>query len=504
MGEAVVALRKQTVSLCMIVRNEERNLSDCLQPVASLFDEIIIVDTGSQDGTRQIAARFTDCIFDFPWCDDFSAARNESLKQARGQWIFWLDADDRIRPEHAERLRDLFGRLSDQPQTYFMDTVLHGPYESEGPRLLSHPRLIHRHPSLHWRGRVHEQLQPDLTQLGYEVAWSDVRIDHLGYKDSALRQRKLQRDIRLLRMDYAVDPNEASTLLHLGLAYTELGNHGEARKHLRRLLADESCSWNCLERAYRALADMALRDGNPEDALRILDRGLSKFPQDEALLYSQANICFELGRYDAAALCLRQILAANERREHYAVASDLRRKLAPRKLADVFRMQQRYDQAERILRAILQDFPYDTHTWYGLGCIYGDTRQKEQLDGVVKRLPACPDGELFAGVLLASWHLRQTDFEPAGSIIDELISKIPHAALPRLLRCQWLDLRRAPLEARLQACRDLLRVQPGNPEAVAALQVLENARSTVSASVRPTWCSSVVVSAGVPIEAGVA
>jgi len=67
---------KPTVSLLMIVRNEEQQLADCLTPVASLFDEIVIVDTGSRDHTKRGAAQYTPHVFDFPWCDDFSAARN--------------------------------------------------------------------------------------------------------------------------------------------------------------------------------------------------------------------------------------------------------------------------------------------------------------------------------------------------------------------------------------------------------------------------------------------
>ena len=79
----------------MIVRDEERNLEACLAPIAALFDEIVIVDTGSLDRTKEIARQFNARVFDFEWSDDFSAARNESMRHATGEWIFWLDADDR-------------------------------------------------------------------------------------------------------------------------------------------------------------------------------------------------------------------------------------------------------------------------------------------------------------------------------------------------------------------------------------------------------------------------
>ena len=83
-----------SISLCMIVKNEEDVLERCLDSVADLVDEIVIVDTGSTDSTREIAARYTDKIFDFPWRDDFAAARNESFAHASMDYCMWLDADD--------------------------------------------------------------------------------------------------------------------------------------------------------------------------------------------------------------------------------------------------------------------------------------------------------------------------------------------------------------------------------------------------------------------------
>lgn len=89
-----------TISLCMIVRNEEAVLERCLQSTAHLVEEIIIVDTGSTDHTKEIAARFTDKIYDFPWQDDLSAARNFAFSKSTCEYLFWLDAGDVISPEN--------------------------------------------------------------------------------------------------------------------------------------------------------------------------------------------------------------------------------------------------------------------------------------------------------------------------------------------------------------------------------------------------------------------
>lgn len=485
--------RRQTVSLCMIVRNEERNLGDCLETIASLFDEIIIVDTGSHDATKQIARRFTEHVFDFAWCDDFSAARNESLRRSTGDWIFWLDADDRLSSENVARLRDLFDGLSDRPRLYYMETVLHGPAGSQDV-LLSHLRLFRRHPELRWQNRVHEHLQPDPTPWGYTSIRSDIRIDHLGYQDAALRHRKLRRDIRLLRMDYAVDPDNCSTVLHLGLAYAELGNHAAARQQLHRVLASDGGEWIAMERIYRVLADLSLREGQLAEALRTLDCGLARFPQHSALLYSQACIFMEMSRYDDACRSLEQIIASPETREHYAVPCDLERKLAPCRLAEVLRLQKEFGRAEQTLRAVLQHFSEDAPTWYALGCLYGDTGQRDALMEVIDRLHSCPRGEVLAAVLQAAWHLKQQELEAAGVLIDRLISEAPQLPLPRLLRCQWLDQKRAALEARIQSRRDVLRLQPGNPEITSSLESLLDIQRLSQRTTTFDWFGPIFVS----------
>ena len=111
-----------TLSLCMIVRDEEDVLGRCLESVKDLADEIIIVDTGSNDRTKEIAAYYTDRIYDFEWCDDFSAARNFAFSKGTKDFLMWLDADDVIPGEEAERFRSFKENLT--PDT---DVVMHFP-----------------------------------------------------------------------------------------------------------------------------------------------------------------------------------------------------------------------------------------------------------------------------------------------------------------------------------------------------------------------------------------
>src|SRR6516225_959689 len=107
----------------MIVRDEERYLAGCLESVADLVDEIIVVDTGSTDSTPDIARRFGARVSHFQWVDDFSAARNESLRHATGEWIFWLDADERLDAPNRSKFQQLLATLGDQNAAFEMAVI---------------------------------------------------------------------------------------------------------------------------------------------------------------------------------------------------------------------------------------------------------------------------------------------------------------------------------------------------------------------------------------------
>src|SRR5438128_12374273 len=100
------------LSACLIVKNEERFLAQCLSSLENVVDEVVVVDTGSTDSTKSIALKFGARLFDFPWNGSFSAARNKSLKLARGQWILYINADESLRPCKRSRLKALLGNSS--------------------------------------------------------------------------------------------------------------------------------------------------------------------------------------------------------------------------------------------------------------------------------------------------------------------------------------------------------------------------------------------------------
>ena len=148
-----------TISLCMIVRDEEQTLQRCLDSVAGLADEVVVTDTGSVDSTREIAARYGRVV-DFAWCDDFAAARNFSFAQATQDFILWLDADDVIEPADRARLAQLKAGLDGT-----VDVVMlpyHTALDGDGRPAFTYfrERLLRRAAGFQWEGAVHECITP--------------------------------------------------------------------------------------------------------------------------------------------------------------------------------------------------------------------------------------------------------------------------------------------------------------------------------------------------------
>lgn len=163
-----------TLALAMIVRDEEENLSVCLKSVKGLCDEIVIVDTGSKDGTKKVAHSFGAKVFDFTWVDDFAAARNFSFSNAKSDYIFWLDGDDEILPADLEKLLAVKKRLGSANAYLMFYNYAQDEYGRSIMRFMRH-RIIRNNVGIHWKYPIHECLQfPPNTSMEN----TDIEVTH--------------------------------------------------------------------------------------------------------------------------------------------------------------------------------------------------------------------------------------------------------------------------------------------------------------------------------------
>ncbi len=205
-----------TVSACMIVRDEERHLRESLQRVRPAVDDLVIVDTGSTDATVTIAQEFGARVFHFPWCDDFSAARNESLRHALGEWIIWVDADDELVEQESGALRRLCSEAPDGVSAYWVPCHSVNNAEGEVGVIVRQCRLFRNHHGIEFRGLVHEQPLLATAPLDQDR----VFVRHWGYvADPQVLAAKCERNRKLLERSIAEAPSDAFLYYSLGKQY---------------------------------------------------------------------------------------------------------------------------------------------------------------------------------------------------------------------------------------------------------------------------------------------
>ncbi len=272
-----------TVSLCMIVKNEERILARCLDSIADLMDEIIIVDTGSTDATKQIAAGYTDKIYDFTWIGDFSAARNFAFSKAGMEYIYSADADEVLDEKNREAFRLLKETLLpeiDIVQMYYANQLSHGTIYNFDKEL--RPKLFKRLRSFQWQGAIHEQV--NLEPVIYD---SEIEIRHLpenNHKDrdlAAFAKRAAEGD----RLDKRLHNIYAKELFISG----EDKDFITAREFFRQSCHDTERSVDEIKEAACVAARAARICGDAEDFF--------KYAMKVIACDGCAEICCELGEY---------------------------------------------------------------------------------------------------------------------------------------------------------------------------------------------------------------
>jgi GT2 family glycosyltransferase/tetratricopeptide (TPR) repeat protein len=395
---------KQRVSLCMIVRDEEANLTDCLTPVVGLFDEIVVVDTGSKDATKLVAAGFGARIVDFPWRDSFAAARNESLRHATGDWAFWLDADDRIDAGNRAKLRTLFDRLKDEDAAYLIDCRC--PALGENSVTVAHARLFRLRPDVRWQYRVHEQILLAIQERGGITRRSDVIILHEGYRDAECFAAKLQRNLRLLRLDAAELPDDPFVQFYLGFTLLLLGKPADAVPCLRHSLACAPPGMSIIPKAYALYSQALARQSGAADALAACREGRARAPADAELLFLEANLLRELGDLRGAEQAFCAALDAPEATPYSGLDTGLRGYKARHNLALLYRQAGRLDEAAAHWRAAAKERPDFVDAWLGLGDLYQQQGRAEDLDQVLAELDRLRPGGPEAASLRARGHVR--------------------------------------------------------------------------------------------------
>ena len=233
-----------TISACLIVRDEASVLDRCLASLEGVVDEIVVVDTGSRDDTKEVAGKYTERIYDFEWCDDFSAARNFANSKATGDWLLTIDADEYVPEDCRHRYKEAVKLLHETDYWLIMPRVyMLGQRGASGPdsahQVFFGQRLLRRTCGVEWKNASHNVLDVPPERC---VRAAPLKIHH----DRAARHnlRNLQRARQRQRMNLAnlraaveKDPRDQRSWFYLGNTHLDSGHHASAAKCYRNYLS---------------------------------------------------------------------------------------------------------------------------------------------------------------------------------------------------------------------------------------------------------------------------
>ncbi len=369
-SSVVTKTTKPRLSLCMIVRNNEHTIGPCLESIRPWVDEMLVVDTGSTDRTPDICRELGATVRHWAWRDDFSAARNESLHDARGEWIFWMDSDDTIPADCGRRLRALAdGTHAPEILGYVMQVHCPGP-GAEGHRdvtVVDHIKLFRNRPDLRFEHRIHEQILPAIRRAGGDVQFTDIYVVHSGSDHPAAGRRgKLERDFRLLHLDLQERPDHPFVLFNLGMTYADAQDHDEAARWLLRCLEVSQPEESHVRKAYALLVSVRYQQQRFAEAYEICQQARRLYADDKELLFRQAMLEHQLGRLDEAVHSYWEVLEAPAERHFASVDAGIAGYKARHNLALVYEALGWIDEAVTQWSSILRERPLYRDAHVGL------------------------------------------------------------------------------------------------------------------------------------------
>jgi len=366
-----------TISLCMIVKNEAANLDRCLKSLNVYVDEIIVVDTGSQDTTVNIAKSYGARVYKYPWQNDFSQARNESLRHATQEWILIVDADEELPEITAKKLKEL--ALTPHVEAWIFTIVSPVSSSEEEPQLLNHPniRMFKNKKDYYFTGKIHEQIKPSIIRAASDpiIKNSNLIIKHSGYMgDLSRRREKTWRNIAILKEALEINPASSFDYFNLAVSYYKLGDLENSQKYYQAALENLESDSDYVPVLYRNYCLCLYDLGEYYQALKLADRGLTYYADYPDLYYIKGQINWELGILSQVKANFLKCISFKTLPK-YVTMQGVTTYLAFENLAEVYALEEKFQEAINYIKMIITEKPS-----YRLMLKLGLLLKKSQMD----------------------------------------------------------------------------------------------------------------------------
>jgi len=390
----------------MIVKNEEAVLERCLKSVKHFADEIVIVDTGSSDRTVDIAKQFTKNIFSFEWCNDFSAARNESIKHATGKWVLVLDADEFFMMDNPKQVRAAIARLDTRSPASVVFPIYNLSSNSTSGEFMksSAERMFTRVPGLKYHNPIHEQLTYDGGALKYFSL--DIPILHTGYiKETVEAQNKSARNMSIFEN---MDQEKLKDDPYFHFTYAnELvdDNPEEALRHYRICYKHSLPVHSWFHHLLNKLARLCMQFDQYSEAWSYIEQGLKLVP-DKVDYHCLAGMALHhYGQFEQAEQRFLQCVSiadnAGPNDVCWLVQSDYGKQTPYKYLLNIYRQQWDTQKSVHYLMKILQHDAKDYKALQELISIFKQYESWESVLPIISRLYADTDANALMLIQLA-------------------------------------------------------------------------------------------------------
>ncbi|MDB5036494.1 MAG: glycosyl transferase family 2 [Bacteriovoracaceae bacterium] len=388
------------ISACFIIKNEEKWLEGCLKNIQSLVSEMIIVDTGSSDRSKEIAEKFGAKIFDFKWVNDFAAARNFCISHATMPWILNLDPDERISERDLERIEDLTSQTevpafsfkirnysNDSSQTFFYPCA--GEYsefekDQSGYFETQRVKLFQNGKGIHFVGALHELVE---TTVSGKISRVDIPIHHFGeLPEEKIRKSKDSLYFPILQNKVENNPNDWKAHFELGTQHVGMKNFLQASQSFENALALSK-----YPQIYSHLGHCYFMCGQIEKAEAIFTEGIALYPKEHDIQFNYASMKTSQNCWNEA-LVLLQPLVKNHPRSFSA----------HRAIGYCFLNLSRFQEAEGPLKKALEIFPKYDDARIDLGILrFMQGSKTEAMVEAKKTLEFSPESLRAQGLLKA-------------------------------------------------------------------------------------------------------
>ncbi|WP_263706287.1 TPR domain-containing glycosyltransferase [Shouchella tritolerans] len=309
-----------TISLCMIVKNEEAHIEQCLKSVHDIVDEIVIVDTGSTDQTVEICKKYTKNIHSFQWNQNFSEARNESIQRAKSKWILWLDGDEELDRENIDNLKAALSQKKEEAILYVpIINYIGKSVQEEDAYNIYQPRIFRNGKKLVFQNRIHETLE--IPNAGLVEDTLDVPIKHYGYLDSfKTSKKKHDRNLSLLKIELNNEKHSPWVEYHAASEYYNAKNYEKAF-HFVNYAILKFIEHGLIPPAivYRLKYAILIDSNNIDGAWPSINQAILLYPDYVDLYYIKGTVLFHLKKYEEAVEALDQCLKLGEDNHKYLI-----------------------------------------------------------------------------------------------------------------------------------------------------------------------------------------